>query len=106
MAKSLPLNGGYRVTLFYTVGTHEEAAYLDLLLTLQAQNSSLTIVPFYTKEKGRLNAESVMTLTKNFTLSDFFICGPPPMMKSMKEQLLRANIAPAKIHTEEFSISS
>jgi ferredoxin-NADP reductase len=35
--------------------------------------------------------------------ADFFICGPAPMMASMKKILRDRQVAPKKIHIEEFS---
>jgi len=35
--------------------------------------------------------------------ADFFICGPAPMMDSMKAILNNNKVAPDKIHIEEFS---
>lgn len=104
MAKTLPKNSGYRVTLFYTISTPEEASYLDLIQSLAQQNTSFTVIPYFTNEKGRLTANIISYTVHDFLLSDFFICGPLSMMKSMKEQLVALKVPMDNIHTEEFSI--
>lgn len=41
---------------------------------------------------------------KNLDSTDFYICGPPGMMRAIKAQLLDADVAPVNVHTEEFSL--
>lgn len=94
----------YQVTLYYSVRTPDEAVYLQELIQLGSTNPNFKVIPFYSKTMGRLSAETIAKQVGDITKFDFFICGPPPMMKSMKEQLKKLNIRETKIHSEEFAI--
>lgn len=94
----------YHITLYYSVSTPDEAVYLPELLQLSQANPHLQVIPFYTKTMGRLSAEIIAKQLGDITKFDFFLCGPPPMMKSMRNQLKTFKIKETKIHSEEFAI--
>jgi hypothetical protein len=54
---------------------------------------------------GRISLDSVCALLPACDL-EYFLCGPPGMMKSFSDQLLEQGVAPARIRTESFGPSS
>lgn len=104
MARSLVTPNHYRIDLYYVVSTPDEAAYLDELKSISAKIPEFKLFPHFSKEMGRLNAEVVSKSSPDFAGSDIFLCGPPPMMKSLREQFRKLKVKNFRIHSEEFSI--
>ena len=104
MALSLP-SEGYQVDLYYTVKDKSEAAYIDDLAKASGVNKNFRVFLISSKERGRLTAEMIKASSQIFPESTFFVCGPPPMMKSMRQQLNKLGVKNTKIHTEEFSLN-
>ena len=106
MIKDLPPDG-YRVYLFYSVKTRDEIIDWDLLYNEMAKKiNSLRIVPFIDDEQpGLLNIDIVERACGGIEGRDIYICGPPQMMKSLKQQLKERGVPSTSIHSEEFSMS-
>jgi predicted ferric reductase len=94
----------YQIYLYYSVRTEDEAVYLDNLMQMSQLNPNLHIIPFYSKTMGRLSAETIAQTVQDLTQFDFFLCGPPPMMRSMRTQLKKLHVKDSSIHSEEFSL--
>lgn len=105
MARSLQdvTDSSLAITLYYSVRNAEEAVYLDELLSLSASDQRLHIIPYYSKEQGRLTAELIASQT-GYSDPNVFICGPLAMMKSLKKQFTSLGLAKERIHTEEFAM--
>lgn len=97
-------NSEYQVHLVYSVHGIEEAVYLDDLRLFAQANSNFHVYPFESKTQGRLSADSIAQLVGDLKIFDFFLCGPPPMMGSIRSQLKKHKIASSNIHSEEFSL--
>jgi len=104
MAKSLPTEG-ITVDLYYTVKDNSEAAYVSELMNTVSENKNIHAFLQPSKQKGRLSADIIKHNSQSFSEAAFFICGPPPMMKSMREQLNKLGIKNRKIYSEEFSLN-
>jgi predicted ferric reductase len=94
----------YEIYLFYSVRIEDEAVYIETLNQLGQTNPNFHVVPFYSKTMGRLSADAIAKTVGELTAYDFFLCGPPPMMKSMKVQLKKLKIKEYQLHSEEFSL--
>lgn len=94
----------YQIYLFYSVRTEDEAVYLDTLNQLGQNNPNFHVVPYYSKTMGRLSADAIAKTVGEITAFDFYLCGPPPMMKSMKVQLKKLHVKDYALHSEEFSL--
>lgn len=94
----------FTVDVYYSIRTPQEAAYLDDLRQLSVENKNFRIFPFFTKSQGRLSADVIAKNSGNVAEKDIFICGPPPMMKSLRQQLQKLGVANKHIHTEEFNL--
>lgn len=62
-------------------------------------------LPHRSDDEGFLTTDTLQE--KVGTLKDkvFLICGPKPLMDTMQEQLLEAEVPLEQIYTEDFSIS-
>ena len=60
--------------------------------------------PDWPGEKGRLNAEMLKRLAPDFAERDAFLCGPPPMIVSIRAALTGLGMAGTRIHSEVFSL--
>ncbi len=98
MAQNLPST--IQVTLFYSVKTESEAIFLPELMAIAKQNKYFNVIPHFSDIQGHLTAEDVAgTLAK-----DYLLCGPPPMMHGMENNLKALSVPAQRIHYEEFSL--
>jgi ferredoxin-NADP reductase len=63
----------------------------------------LRIIPYISKDQGRLSADFIKANSEHLEEKDIFICGPTPMMTGLRHQFLDLNIINSMIHTEEFN---
>jgi predicted ferric reductase len=113
MAKSLSVKAEkdkgstYEIEMFYVVKTESELIENDRLQSI-AKTESLNFkyhTFITTKEERLISADYISQKVGGLKNVDIFICGPPPMMKSMKHQFMDFGVKQSKIHTEEFTIS-
>jgi predicted ferric reductase len=102
MAKTIQ-DSEYNVDIYYCVNDKNEAIFADELDTISRNNRSIRFIPWISKEKGYINTQSMSQLSGNLVDKDYFLCGPPAMMKSMRKQLEKINIPENHIHSEEFA---
>jgi len=103
MARSLE-NTEYKIDLYYCVNNEKEAVFLEELLKISQQNLNFRVVPFYSEKQGFINAESIQKISGELNNKEIFLCGPPAMMKSLREQFLKLKISRKNIHSEEFQL--
>lgn len=53
---------------------------------------------------GRLTAEMITATTPGWQTAHFYICGPLPMMESLRQQLLSLGVRPSRICFEDFAL--
>lgn len=99
--------GAYNIDLYYSVKTASELIDLDTLA--QHQRNDLGHVfrtfPFITDTyKTFLSAGILAKNSGDLSHHDFLLCGPPPMTKAIKKQLLGLGVRESQIHSEEFSL--
>jgi len=106
MVKQLPPEG-YRVYLFYSVKTRSEIIDWALLYDQMMQKSnSLRVIPYIADEQPSfLNADYISQTVGGLEGRDYYLCGPPAMMESIKQQLKDSGVPAVAIHSEEFSMS-
>lgn len=106
MARSLKPDSRYHAVLFYTVSVPEEAVYVaELEAIARALPENFQFVLHPSKTKGRLSADVIAATVPDFISRDIFICGPPPMMASLRTQFKKLKVKNRFIHSEEFSMS-
>ena len=105
MARSLSQENGYKVDLYYSAATTEDAAFDQELRAIASANPNFRLVPWYGKEKGFLSADAIAKESQGLLGKELFVCGPPPMMNSLKAQFAKWKVPVTNIHSEEFSMT-
>ncbi len=104
---------GRRVLLIYANRTQEDIAYRDELESMAASDEGpdLELVhvlsspdPTWSGRKGYINGEMLAGLLTVDCERDFWVCGPPPMMKSVMDTLIGMGTVRDRIHMEKFSL--
>lgn len=102
MAKALPPRK-YHVDMFYCVITEAEAHFDQELSELADRNSRFQPHLFCQDKKGFIDAKALLK-GHSVRTTEFFICGPPPMMHALQRGLLEAGVPDNHIHFEDFSL--
>jgi predicted ferric reductase len=105
MARNLTPESGYKVDMYYSAVSLEEAAFDAEFQSIAAANPNFRFIPWYGKEKGFLSADAIAKESKNLLGKEIFVCGPPPMMRSIKAQLATWKVPTTNVHSEEFSMN-
>jgi predicted ferric reductase len=103
MARSV-MNLAFTIDIYYSIRTPQEAVYLDVLEQTAQKNTNFRVFLFFTQSQGRLSADAIAKASGGVLEKDIFICGPPPMMKSLRQQLIKLGVKNTYIHTEEFNL--
>jgi predicted ferric reductase len=91
------------IHLFYCLNNAEEAILLEELRALSLANNKFHLITWYSKEKGKINAEIIKELVHNLSNTDIFICGPILFMRALKEQFEKIGVDLNNINFEEFN---
>ena len=94
---------GQKVDLFYSVRSIDMAYYLEELQEIQKNNSNFRLHLIDVSKRDELKIDEI----KEYTTKDsgIWICGPTPMMKQFKNDLLATGISKNNIIIEEFNFS-
>lgn len=103
MAKSL--EDGYNIDFYYSVKEKDEAVYVEELNKVSSKNPNFKFNLWSAKEKGYINAELVAGMSNGLEDKEIFFCGPPALMKSLKDQFVLLGVDVKKIHYENFSFN-
>lgn len=106
MAASLP-DSGYKIDLYYSVKTESEIIdWTKLYNIAMSKNGNFRVIPYVgDKQKAFLDANYIEKTSGSLQGKEFFICGPPIMMKSLRDQLKKKSVPNHTIHSEEFAMS-
>lgn len=104
MARSLRSNV-YRIDLYYSVKSKSDAAFLEELLKISNIYNHLRVFPWISDEKGRMTGNDVFEGSEGLGNKDIFLCGPPPFMISIRQQLIDLGVPEKNIHWEYFNFS-
>jgi predicted ferric reductase len=102
MARDFDEAGGYRAHLFYSVSKMDEAVYHDYFNSLTRNNRFFNYAMHDSSVKSFITAMKICEECGEIKNRDILICGPGPMMASLKKQFMQMGIPKSKIHTEEF----
>ncbi len=100
MAASLPSDGDYTVDLYYCVKNDADACKTEELQALQ--NESLRIMVYSTQKYGHLSAALIEKNTPDLLQAAVFICAPPAMIRTLRQEFVAARVPVAHIYSEEF----
>ena len=93
----------YKIDLYYCVGTQSEIVFYEELKKISFENNNFRIIPVCGDVHGRIDIKTIKSISGNILEKDFFLCGPPLMMKGVRSLLLENNVRNENIHSEEFS---
>ncbi len=105
MLRSLGPNHRFDIVFVYCVSTPEEGIFSADLTLLAQRIPNVHFQTWVSKVQGRLTGDILNFITKDIPEREIFICGPPPMMKSLKVQLAKHGAKPGRVHTEEFAMN-
>lgn len=105
MARSFSGNKEYDIRFYYGTESFEEAVFLQEFIDITRhlpENFHTTVVS--KQISGFVTAEFLKASLGKLEVFDYFICGPPGMMKSLVPQLTGAGVPIEQIHIESFSM--
>lgn len=98
------------VILIWGNKAKRDIAFMAEIESMTSQMTSLKVVHVLSREKewpgekGHIDAEKLKRQVGDFTKGEFFVCGPPRMMKDLEKALLALGVKKGRIHTERFSL--
>jgi predicted ferric reductase len=98
------------VLLLWGNKTEQDIAFREELGNMASEMSQLKVVQVlsrqqdWTGERGTIGAEKLQKYVDNFHSSQFFICGPPPMMRAVERTLRELGAPKNRIHYERFAL--
>jgi predicted ferric reductase len=105
------LLAGRDVVLIYSNRNSDSIVFQKELDELEKSSSGrLKVIhvisdePEWSGEKGRLDKEKISQLVPDFIEREVFICGPPPMMKTVRLALSSIGVPNNRIHYERFAL--
>jgi predicted ferric reductase len=95
----------HQIDLFYSVRNPDEAVFLDEMQSIQKQQPGLKLHVRFTAQDGPLRMEHIVEQAGgDVSGREFYMCGPPGMMKAFQARLLEMRVPKSRIHFEEFSL--
>ncbi len=102
---------GRDVVLIYSNRNHNSIVFEKELNDLASSSSGrLKVIhvisddPGWPGEKGRIDKEKISRLAPDFKEREVFLCGPPPMMKALRLDLISIGVPNNQIHYERFAL--
>jgi ferredoxin-NADP reductase len=102
----------YPVVVFYANRRPRDAAFLDELRELAAQDVNLTFIPTmsglesgdpWMGERGHIDASMLARHLDGVTNAVYYLTGPPGMVHGLRVMLVEAGVDEDDIRTEEFT---
>ncbi|MHA2059409.1 MAG: ferredoxin reductase family protein [Candidatus Ranarchaeia archaeon] len=94
----------YHIDLYYSCKRKEDAIFMDELQKIEVDIPNLRIICVLTDDEGYLTAERIAKTSSPVHEKDILLCGPKPMMDSLRKQFVRFGIPSNRIHSEEFKL--
>jgi predicted ferric reductase len=96
----------FQVDLYYSVKSSDEIIDTDYLQqAITVAGGSLRVIPYVADLHGFLSGEKIKEYSGELAGADILLCGPPPMMFALKNQLKSLGVRASRIHSEEFAMS-
>lgn len=96
--------------LLYANKTESDIIFKDELEKLSSQNQNLKVIHLLSNEDkpgfihGILTKELIKNLVPDLLNRDIYLCGPPSMMKSVRQALAELGVSKQKIYFEKFAL--
>ncbi|MET7641088.1 2Fe-2S iron-sulfur cluster-binding protein [Streptomyces sp. NPDC005438] len=99
--------GRDRIALLYSSRSREDVIFADDLSRLEAEHPDrLSVTHVLTRSAGRLDAEGVRRWVTALSVSDgahYYVCGPGPLMDTVREVVHALGVPEECLHQERFS---
>jgi len=103
-------NLNQKIILLYSVKTINSAAFIDELYDFAKLNNNFEFIPTvtsspdkdYSGEVGRINVDMLKRHIPDLSKPDYYICGPPAMVNSLRSLLICNGVKKRCIFVEEF----
>jgi predicted ferric reductase len=96
------LKEGQKADLYYSFSKKEEEIFGNYFIQISKQNPAFRYCSHLTEEKGRLTVEHILNKSGSLNNKTILLCGPKPMMESLKKQLEDKGVPSGKIINEDF----
>jgi ferredoxin-NADP reductase len=108
MLESLIAQGKTDIVLVASAKTENDLVFRKEIRSMQEANPSIIVhyilsTPTDGYESGRLDKGKIVQLVPDFFTREVFLCGPPPMMKSVAQNLKEIGFSPRHVHFEQFA---
>jgi predicted ferric reductase len=105
-------SAGRDVILLYGNRTKPEIVFRDELDELAAQYPNLKVIHVLSRpgesqwsgESGHIDEEKLRRLVPDLAEREVYLCGPPPMMTSLRRTLRALGVPRGQVHYERFSL--
>jgi predicted ferric reductase len=105
MARSFSGKQQYDIRFFYGTESLDEAVFLQEFIDITRQLPENFDTKVVAKNlSGFVGIDMLKNSLQTLGKFDYLICGPPPMMRALKAQLLSEQVPDEQIHLEEFSL--
>lgn len=99
-----------KIYLFYSNKTLDSAVFIDELYKFVENNKNFTFIPTLTEttdkafkgEIGHINVDMLRKYITDISKANYYITGPPSMVKSLRQMLIDNGVKKHMIFTEEF----
>jgi ferredoxin-NADP reductase len=91
-----------QATLLYCVRTADDIIFRADLDALQSRLSNFRYHVLLSQSQGRITADFISQAAPQLADRDFFLCGPPPFMESVREILTTLAVPADRIRQETF----
>ncbi|MCX6790980.1 MAG: hypothetical protein NTV62_02175, partial [Candidatus Gribaldobacteria bacterium] len=102
MARSLQKNG-LKIDLYYTFSSRDKAPFLEELLEITSRLDNFRLFPYGADQEGFITCQAIINKGGSLIEKNLFLCGPPIMISSLKNQFKKVGIPKKNIHSEEFN---
>lgn len=98
-----------KITLIYSNRAAVDVPFKAELDTLDGQNENLNIHwtmtqdPTWTGSSGRIDEGMIHTLVPQIETAEFYTCGPPLMVQTMRELLEKMGVTKERVKFEQFT---
>ncbi len=98
------LTSGKKVYLYYSVREPAEALYDERFKELAEKFSNFKYKLWISNTRGKIGAQNIQQDINDLSKKFFFVCGPKPMMDSLKKQLREKGVKSDDIYMEDFTL--
>lgn len=97
-------NNYYNIDLYYSVKTESDLVLMDDLLKISEMNNNFRFFPFISEKMGNINIKYITQNSGDLKNKEILLCGPMPMVSSLKKQFKTIGVKKNNIHSEEFNL--